>query len=481
MRKFAKITLALTVASAICGCHEIYDPATAGQESQQQDNQQQDNSAQSDYTIWRFVHDCSQYYYYWNSNVPRRVTYSDYDSPDSLFESWRYSKDHFSGVFSNYSDLLKKLDAEYKTDGLETALYLYHDNTVIGLVEYVYPNSPAYKAGIKRGHVIMKVDGQTLTTDNYQDLLDAESCKYECGKMELQADNTMDVNDSQPETFTVQKTDMDINPVQITKTFSQNGKKIGYLLYGAFTSSTTEIMDAISQLQNENISDLILDLRFNGGGYVNTLDTLASMLVPSSLTGKTFLTVDYNSYLNREYRNYYGRNFNKELFVDISPKLESLQTLYVLTSYSTGSASEELISGLQPYMNVVLIGDDTYGKFTQNMLINDQNDSGSDPDGIPYSEWGVYLSVGICKNSLGEMNFENGFEPDYYITDTYTEPLGSQNEALTAKALELAAGGSLAKSTRQYPKFDAKRIGSHGKPDICNGAMIRTAFPMTNN
>ena len=428
-----------------------------------------------DYTVHNFVFQTFGTYYYWADNVPNRMNFENCDTPYDVLESFREKTDRFSAVVNNYSEVEKSFDNDYKTDGTNYDLFLADENSsnIVAVLNYVYDNSPASKAGLKRGDVITAVNGQTLTKSNYSTLLNENVCTYTYKKVSSYTDDEgkvrLDWKDS--EEFTtepVTKTDMKIDPVLQVKTFNVDGKIIGYFLYDSFTQDTKTIMDAVEKLQAAQVTDLVLDLRLNGGGYVSTLDTLASMLVPDGNEGKVFLRTEYNS-LFAEYLKREDPDYDKEYFVPISPKL-NLSTLYVLISGSTASASEELISGLSPYLKVVLIGEEnSYGKFTSNILVNDDEDKGSDEDGTPYSEWAAYVSIACCKNANNEMKFADGFEPDYYVRDVYYE-LGDTEEPLLNAAVSMITGKTVSKKAAA-PLF-GKFVDVFGKPEITRAAMI---------
>ncbi len=456
MGKLKKLALSIFAASALCGCHELYDP---------------DHDNNGEYKVWEFVHGYSYLLYYWSSDVPRNVRYQDYPTPRSMMDSWRNPIDRFSDVYNNYTELQKSLNGKYMTDGLELVLQRQKGNVVAGIVQYVYPGSPAWKAGIRRGHVITKVDGIALTADNYSSLLDLPMCLYTCARIVDGGNGSWHIDESLSRNIAVAKCEMDVSPVQMAETFRINGKNIGYMLYNSFAANAKGLGQAIQTMMDSHVTELILDLRMNGGGYARTMDTLASMLVPASVAGCTFINTEYNDYLSQEYRKLEGDDFGQERFLDISPRISNLQHLYVLTSGSTASASEELISGLRPWIDVTTIGGTTYGKFSANLLINNSGTLGTDPDGIPYSEWCIYITTGICRNSQGGMVPSTGIEPDYSINDTYHIPLGSKDEPLLAAAIALASGGAVAKSARAMDN-PLPRMGTYGRPAICQGAMI---------
>lgn len=453
-----------------CNYSEKDDILVSRRSTEALERQQIEEENNKDYTIWEFVHGVSAVYYLWNDNVPLDINYSKYETPQDLFESFRHRDDRFSVVLNNYTEANESLDNIYESDGINYELYLEKQGSdnVVATVEYVYDGTPAKEAGIKRGYVIRKVNGTQLTTSNYNELLNQKTCTYTYSTIsvkEQHGETITEYGDELHESPAITKRHLTIDPILKTSVIVKGGRRIGYFLYDSFTLDTKGIIDAIERLEAQQIEDLVLDLRINTGGYINTLDTLAAMLVPDGHEGYLFMTDTYNQTLAAELRREYNDpNFNKRFFASGLPNLH-LSRIYILTSQNTASASEQLISGLMPYMPVTLIGDRTYGKFTGNFLLNDVTQEGSDPDGIPYSEWAVYLCVMQCKNANGEMKFKNGFTPEYAIPDIYQHELGDEQEPLFAKALELCTG-SLAKSAKTYRTPFQDYIGHYGKPSI---------------
>ena len=468
--KISQISLSVAMSALLLatGCnYSEEDDIIVSQRSKEAIERSQQNK---DYTVWQFIRGTAYIFYLWNEKVPsNNIDYSKYATPEALFESFRHEDDRFSVVVNNYTEISNQFNNTFESDGTEYQLFLDGEtgNNVIAIVDYVYDDSPAQKAGVKRGYVIHKVNGTQLNTDNYAELLDQKTCTYTYSELKTVEENgnvSLSYGDDLRETPAITKESMAIDPVLKTSVFVKDGKRIGYFLYDAFTQETDGIIKAVEKLEAQQIDELVLDLRLNGGGYINTLDTLASMLVPDGNEGKLFIQENFNDIYTAELlRKSKDRNFNKSFFAANLPNLH-LSRLYVLTSGCTASASEELISGLQPYMPVTIIGETTVGKFTSNFLINDIDDKGTDPDGIPYNEWAIYLCVASCTNSLGEMNFKDGFKPDYPVVDTHQHELGDENEPLLAKAIELCTGEAISKSMRPSPTPLQGYVGHHGKP-----------------
>lgn len=473
MKKLLALLLIVVLANGFMGCssedHNIEPNGGNGRTNK-------DTRDQDYFTVYQFIWRSFYTYYYWNSNIPERLNLYQFNKPIELFNYFKNPDDRFSALLNNYSETYSYFNNEFVTAGIVYSLFTdkYNKDNVVAVVDLVYPGSPAEAAGIKRGQVIKAVNGTTFTRNNYQDLLSNNSFSVTYTLLTVN-ENTMELEyDGEEFTSpTITKTKMDVDPILQVSTHHINGHNIGYFLYESFDDNTQGLITAMEKLKAENITDLVLDLRFNGGGYINTLDTLVSMIVPPGNEGKLFINTDMNDNLTQAYRK---RNVNLgDYFINMPVNL-NINKLYVITSKNTASASEELISGLKPYMDVVMIGDTTYGKYTTNFLLNNDEDEGKDPDGIDHSEWAVYLVVGCCKNAAGEMNFKNGFVPDYYIKDLHIGELGDPEEPLFAKAISLILGDDLpvlAKRGKPQIKNDMQYITTVGKPDITKGLLMR--------
>ena len=461
MRKIA--TFLLLIAAFSIGCTK--DDADIRRDEQSNNYHSRTNT--KDYTIHQYVWETMFSYYYWNDNIPTRLNLSQFDTPNDVFEYFLYPEDRFSAIMNNYTETENYFNNVYVTDGINYILGLdrLNNENVVAYVQYVYKDSPGEAAGIKRGDVITKVNGQTLNKTNYQSLLSLDS--YILTYSKLSVPNGMwdyrEYYGTEYTSPTITKVNMDIDPVLQVSTHEIDGHKIGYFLYESFDDGTETLSQALETLAAEQITELVLDLRLNGGGYITTLEKLASMIVPAGNEGKLFIQTDVNSFLQKIFKEE-GEDLNS-YFTEQNTHL-NINKLYVLTSSQTASASEELISGLSPYMDVVIIGTPTYGKYTTNMLLNDTYDKGTDSDGIDYSEWALYLVVGVCKNSAGEMNFKDGFTPDHYLADYFEGTLGNEDEPLFAKAISLITGNQapIAKRAQIAQKGDYSFIGASTKP-----------------
>ncbi len=174
-------------------------------------------------------------------------------------------------------------------------------------------------------------------------------------------------------------------------------------------------MNRLDAMKTQGINEMVLDLRYNSGGAVSSAIALASSLVKNRSTTNVLTTSQYNSIVHNELLKEYGTNYNKDYFIDkvqgttISIPALNLPRLYVLTSGWTASASEFVINGLKPYMDVTLIGETTYGKNVGSISIYEEND--------PKNKWGMQPIVVKYFNSLGHSDFTAGFRPNHDVDE----------------------------------------------------------------
>jgi C-terminal processing protease CtpA/Prc len=391
--------------------------------------------------------------YYWTDKLPTSPNKSL--DPEAFFKSLLYtSEDRFSWIQENYQDLLNSLQGVTKEAGYEFALY-YADNAKVNLVAvvlYIKKSSPAESAGLKRGDYIDKINGTQLTISNYQTLLQAISENHSITYRPV-VNNTLGAS----QTMSLTTVEYAENPNFLDKVITVNDRKIGYYIYNLFatgpTSTSTQYnneMDAVfDRFKSAGITDLIVDLRFNSGGAETATVNLASLIGKGVDNTKVFAKRQYNANLTQQILNdpNYGAAFLSTKFVNKTQNVGNMlrnSRVYILTGPRTASASELLINGLKPYMDVYLIGSTTYGKNVGSISIYEQND--------PKNTWGMQPIVVKSFNSLDQSNYSNGFTPNIKDDDNGAlAPLGDPSERLLSLAInQILNGGRLMPSTEGH-------------------------------
>jgi len=207
---------------------------------------------------------------------------------------------------------------------------------------------------------------------------------------------------------------------------------------------------------------LILDFRYNGGGYVSSAVNLASLIAPAVTTSDIFYKTKYNSFLS-QYSDFQNVQTPFESKTENLGNILEGNRVYILTSSRTASASELIINGLKPYMDVYIIGDVTYGKNVGSIPFEDEENSDN-----PY---GILPIVTQSFNSLDQSDYTNGFTPDVEALESseLLLPLGNVNEILLRTALEQITGES---SSGRFQKLDREDIGSTLDRKVRAGTMI---------
>jgi len=416
-------------------------------------------------------------YYLWQADVPnladtRFATQADlntflkgYSKPEDLFDALRVDKsiDRFSWIVSDYRELEGMLQGTTKNDGVDFGLYLKSSGSdqIFGWVRYIIPNSDASGKNISRGDLFYGVNGVQLTVSNYQTLL-LNSENYTL--------NLADYNNGQitpnGKSVTLTKTELSENPILINKVIETGGHKIGYLMYnGFYPNYDTQLNDAFGSLKSQGITDLVLDLRYNGGGSVQTATRLASMIT-GQFTNKVFSKQRWNDKINAYFESEDPSALNNLFTSSIDgTAINSLNLtkIYILTTKSTASASELVINGLKPYIDVVQIGDITTGKNVGSITIYDSPTFGKENRNPlhRYAMQPIVLKI-VNANDFGD--YFNGLTPAYSLKENITNlgVLGTSSEPLLSTAIGKITGtAKMVKKTsgKEFPYFeDAKSI-----------------------
>jgi C-terminal processing protease CtpA/Prc len=442
----------------------------------------------TDLIVQDFMWQAMNLWYFWQGDVPdlqddRFATDEAYieflnseDGPSDFFNNrLRFSEDRFSFFGDDYTELTQSLAGISLSSGLEFGLTYDDDNgnnqldstdPVYGVVRYIIPNSSAASSVMERGDIIVGVDGQMLNGGNYRELLFGENTSYTL----MLADFDGDAIVPNGETVGLEKETLTENPVYITKTFNVDGQVIGYLMYNGFTNEFDEnLNDAFGQLQSEGATDLVLDLRYNSGGSVNSSRLISSMIF-GTRTQDIYIRQRWNDKIQAAFtqedpnalNDYFASQTNSGSPINTL----NLNRVYILTTRSTASASELVINGLDPYIDVITVGTTTTGKNEFSLTMVD------DPErpGAPFiyspsressinkdNQWAIQPLVGRNENVEGFSDYTSGFAPDIEIAEDLANMgvLGDLNEPLLARAIEEITGSSAKRSWEVIHPIDA--------------------------
>ncbi|MGM0392121.1 MAG: S41 family peptidase, partial [Bacteroidota bacterium] len=404
---------------------------------------------------------------YFSSQTERNDFLDNYDSPEDLFDNGvTASQDRFSFLVDDYVELENLFSGISKTSGLSYGLVRYCSSCseIFGYVRLVLPNTSADEEGVERGMIFNRVDGQQLTDANYQTLLAPDTFTIGLAKLEESSIDNLE------ETITLTKREYVKNPVFVSKVIETEGKKIGYIYYDSFTGDfDKELNDAFGEFKTANVTDLVLDLRYNGGGSVRTATDLAAMIT-GQFAGELFMKEQWNA----EYQAYFEstpelkerllNKFNTTLKTGEIINSLNLAKVYVLTTNRSASASELVINGLEPYIDVVQIGETTTGKFQASVTLYDSQNFARSGANTTHT-YAIQPLVLKSVNSAGVSDYINGLAPDYAISEDYRNlgQLGDSNEPFLSLALDVILGNRIS-IPEQIEKF--KPVGESGMDQL---------------
>lgn len=392
-----------------------------------------------------WIHSSMKSKYLWLDEIKEYGQYDATLSPEDFFEkliSNQEKKNSSDGSVYWYSYIEPKQSTSRIQNingysyGMEYRLYYSSvANVYHARVLYVIPGSSAHKAGIRRGMWILQVDGQSLTASNYTRLtsgsgasLSIYEADYPTGGSGVESQRTIQISAATP---------LNDSPILKDTLYNYSGVNVGYLCYTHFSTGPdgfkdktwdSDLISLFTSFRSKGIDELILDLRYNPGGYVTCAQLLASLIAPEHALGKTFCALTYHE--SRKKENYslpFDKSYQGKANINLS-------RVYVLTTSLTASASEAVINGLRAsgIMEVIQIGSLTEGKNLGSQEINSDK-----------QEWILHPIVAKIVNNDGFGEYEDGFQPDENNTHnelrsgTLLKPLGDPNDPLIKRALLL--------------------------------------------
>lgn len=387
-----------------------------------------DNPVPSALEVKDFIWKGLNLYYYWQADEPNladnrfanqrelNLFLETYNSPEATFEDLLVERttDRFSVLFNDYQVLENLLQGSFKTNGIEYGLKFKDasQTDIYGWVRYVLPNTDAASKNITRGMIFYEVNSIPMTAANEADwrrelARDSYTLKF--------ADYNNGAITPNGVSITLQKSEYTENPVFITNVVEVGPHKIGYLMYNGFYAGfEQQLNQAFAQFSGAGVTHLVLDLRYNSGGSVNTATRLASMIT-GQFSGQIFAKQEWNAkveaFFNANNPSALLNRFTTTLSNGNAINSLNLSKVYVLTTATSASASELLINGLKPYINVVQIGLTTSGKnvgsitlYDSPQLTNKQNINRNHK----YAMQPIVLKI-VNRDGFGD--YQNGIAP----------------------------------------------------------------------
>ena len=385
-----------------------------------------------------------------NDRFSTNEEYGDYlnafSNPRDLFESLIYQRqtvDKYSVIVEDYIALEQLFNGCTVRSGIEVDFYNEPGSStnLLGVVRLVLPGSNAEVAGLQRGQLFYGVNGEQLNVNNYNSLFSPES--YEINLATYDDNGTPETDDDsiiqQNETLSLVKAPYCENPIFKSEILDVEGENVAYLMYNAFNADfNTQLNSAFANFKSNNVQHLVLDLRYNPGGSVNTAMLLSS-LITGQFTGDVHSTSQWNSEIQEALFNQ-----NPENLINRFPNTLGgapinslfLEKVYVLTTNDSASASELVINSLSPYINVVQIGTTTSGKYQGSITLYD-SDNFQREGANPNHTYAMQPLVLKLVNASGFTDYIDGLTPDIVFSENPQNygVLGSADEPLLARAL----------------------------------------------
>lgn len=285
--------------------------------------------------------------YLWYDFVPK-IDPSQFVSAAELLDFTKYKTlDKWSYITPQEDFYAYYVEGKY----IGLGFYMIFDKNGNVRIAYVLRNSPAHAAGLKRGDYVLGVNGLTVVQIEADDAWGTIFGEQAVG---VTVELVMGGSEGESQKVTIENDWININTVLYEDVLAVNGKRIGYLVFSRFLlTSLVELDSVFLRFNQEGIDDLILDLRYNTGGLTSVANYLAGLIGGDHANGMIFQKYLHNDkhrswdYLIRFYKPSNAPNLNRVI---------------VITSNLTASASEALINGLRPFIDMVLIGDATTGK-----------------------------------------------------------------------------------------------------------------------
>ncbi|MFD0797751.1 S41 family peptidase [Maribacter chungangensis] len=467
MKKY--VFLFLCIGLAFGSCNKNDDSPVI--EETREEEQVQPTNAVADFPAQNFMWQAMNAFYFWQDDVAdladdrfdSEESYANFlageEDPEAFF--YQICNDHirlvgeenavdrFSGAVENYKDLVNNLQGVSRSNGVEFQLYLFRDSDdIYGVVTYIANDSDASSKDIRRGDIFTGVNGQTLNRNNYIDLLFGEDDSY---TLVMASVENGTITENGKEVALTKVVNFAENPILLSKVIEQEGIKIGYLMYTGFLAAYDEQLNTVfGNFKSEGITELILDFRYNGGGRVSSAVQIASAIYGTN-TNDLFIKARYNSKIQSGLTAAQVETNFTDTTIDGTPLNSlNLQRVHIITTEATASASELVINGLAPYVDVVQIGETTSGKneFSITFVDDVENSFFYDEDREaninPNNQWGIQPLLGRNENADGFSDFTSGLVPRFELSEDIVNlgTLGDPSEPLLALALSKITGAS---------------------------------------
>ncbi len=384
-----------------------------------------------------FVRDTLQSIYFWYRELPNPDT-AGFASPEAYLEAVRYRT-----LDSSYS---------YIADKEESAAFFSESQFIgIGLstsrtgeselrVAQTFEGSPAAEAGVARGDFILSINGRSVA-----DLFRTGDINTIFGPAEVGVVVTLSwrrLADGSARNASLTKRAVTIPTVSATGVYPlRRGPRVGYVFFRNFVQPSNAALDgAFRTLREAGATELVLDLRYNGGGLLSVAQHLAGLIGGDPTSGQLFIELFHNDK---------NQNRNSTLRLTVPPEAIGFSRLVVITTRGSASASEAIVNGLRPFMPVTLVGDTTFGKPVGQY-------------GFDFCDKTLFPVAFQTRNAQGQGDYFTGIPADCAAGDDLDHAIGDADEASFAEALHFLGTGRCTRAAETAAELNASRFARLG-------------------
>jgi carboxyl-terminal processing protease len=400
--------------------------------------------------INKWVMDSMKVYYYWNTALPKNPKYNQ--QPLVFFASIKNGADRFSQLLN--PDVPESYPRTLYSDFGVDVVTINTAGSEQTILRLVVPGSDGFQAGLKRGDRVLAINGEVVNSTNVNTLSEASLKK---GSITLQMEG-------KAEPYLINGY-LKPNPVYTTQVWERNGKKIGYIFFNNFDiKALPKLKEVFAGFQSQQVSELILDMRYNTGGEVSVAAALAAMITRAT---EETIFLEYRGNANAGVQRHSFGNEISKLFTPVNYSQYSglrlnINRLFILTGKHTASAAELLANNLPPHITTIRIGEPTLGKDMAEFEIKDYRD----PNLV--QNWVLWPLVFKVYNSAGKGDYSAGLPPDIAADELSRLPLkelGDPNETLTRLAIGQITGIAVTSRTLSLNEIPKKLYDSRDKED----------------
>lgn len=378
-----------------------------------------------------FVYETMQDLYLWSDEVPA-VDPADFDSPAALLDAVRAPDDRFSFIRSRVEDDAFLGEGQFIGIGVRTDQPVPDELRVVE----VFEGGPADQAGLDRGDRILSVDGRPI-----EEVLAGEGFTAALGPREVgvEVDLGWRKPDGSERSGTVTKAVVTIPPVARVDVLDTAAGPVGYLVFRTFVeTAAAPLEDAFATFKSAGASQVVIDLRYNSGGLLTIAQLLADLAGGAGAAGQPIYSLEYNAANSARNRT--------ALFRERASSLNPARLIFITTG-ATASASEMVINALEPFYDVVLVGERSFGKPVGQ-------------DAVTFCDQVLRAVTFRTVNALGQGDYFDGLPVDCPATDDLDAPLGDPAEDALAEALFVAVNGACSGPAAAAAPIQAKPAGA---------------------